>query len=160
MEFPARANPRPPNWELAATANGQFAGTNLDAYEKMSLGGPSAVRAYPSGEALGDEGWLASIEIRRAFSAELQASAFVDAGHISQLHSTFPGFNAGNPNRPNSYTLYGAGIGLQYGRAGDWFIKGMVATRIGNNPGRDIAGKDSDGGNSNLRGWLQLAKFF
>ena len=42
----------------------------------------------------------------------------------------------------------------------DWYIKAMVATKLGSNQGRDINGKDSDGGNSHLRGWLQLAKFF
>ena len=155
-----RAQPLAPGWEISASASGQFAGGNLDGYEKFAIGGPSAVRAYPSGEALGDQGWIANLEIRRVFNAEFQASAFIDAGHVTLLHNTFPGFNAGNPNKPNSYSLYGMGLGLLYGRPGDWFIKGSVAWKLGNNPGRDINGKDSDGGNSNVRGWVQAAKFF
>ena len=147
-------------WELGLTANGQFAGNNLDGYEKMSLGGPAAVRAYPSGEALGDDGFLASMELRRSFGGQWQVSAFADTGRISQLHSTFPGYNAANPTRPNTYSLYGVGMGLQYGRPGDWFIKGMVATKLGTNPGRDINGKDADGSSSRVRAWVQLAKFF
>ena len=147
-------------WDLSAAASGQFANKNLDGYEKFAIGGPAAVRAYPSGEALGDDGWIANLELRHAFNAEFQAQAFFDAGHITLLHNTFPGFNAGNPNKPNSYSLYGMGIGLLYGRPGDWLIRGFVAWKLGSNPGRDANGKDSDGGNSRTRAWIQLAKFF
>jgi hemolysin activation/secretion protein len=147
-------------WDLSASFSGQFASKNLDGYEKFAIGGPSAVRAYPSGEGLGDEGWIASLEVRRAFTAEFQGSVFVDSGHISVLHNTYPGWNAGNPARPNSYSLYGAGIGMAYGRPADWVIRGSVAWKLGSNPGRTILGTDSDGGTSNVRGWIQLAKFF
>ena len=82
------------------------------------------------------------------------------AGVLTLLHNTFPGFNAGNPNKPNSYSLYGMGIGLLYGRPGDWLIRGSVAWKLGSNPGRDANGKDSDGGNSHARAWIQFAKFF
>ncbi len=147
-------------WDLSAAASGQIAGKNLDGYEKFAIGGPTAVRAYPSGEALGDDGWIANLEVRHAFNAEFQAQAFFDAGHVTLLHNTFPGFNAGNPNKPNSYSLYGMGIGLLYGRPGDWLIRGSVAWKLGSNPGRDANGKDSDGGNSHARAWIQFAKFF
>lgn len=148
------------DWDLSAAFSGQFAGKNLDGYEKFALGGPAAVRAYPSGEALGDDAWLANLEVRHAFNTEFQGSAFLDAGHVTVLHNTFPGFNAGNPNKPNSYSLYGMGIGLVYGRPSDWFIKGSLAWKLGSNPGRDANGKDADGGNSHVRAWIQLAKFF
>lgn len=147
-------------WDLSATFSGQIASGNLDGYEKFAIGGPTAVRAYPTGEALGDDGWIVNLELRRAFSAELQGSVFFDSGHISVLHNTFPGFNAGNPAKPNSYSLHGMGLGLTYGRAGDWLIRGSVAWKLGSNPGRDINGNDSDGGNSRARAWIQLAKFF
>lgn len=147
-------------WDLSASFSGQFASGNLDGYEKFSIGGPTAVRAYPTGEALGDDGWIVNLEIRRAFNAEFQGSVFVDSGHISVLHNTFPGFNAGNPAKPNSYSLHGMGVGLMYGRAGDWLIRGSVAWKLGSNPGRDANGNDSDGGNSRARAWIQFAKFF
>jgi hemolysin activation/secretion protein len=147
-------------WDLSVTAGGQLAAGNLDGYEKFSLGGPTGVRAYPSGEALGDDGWIANLELRRAFNAEFQVSTFLDAGHVTLLHNTFAGFNAGNPGKPNGYSLYGMGIGLVYGRPGDWVVKGSVARKLGSNPGRDANGKDADGGNSQVRAWIQLAKFF
>jgi hemolysin activation/secretion protein len=150
----------PGGWDISVTASGQIAANNLDGYEKFSLGGPTGVRAYPSGEALGDDGLLASLELRRAFNAEFHASAFVDAGHIKQLHNVFPGAVQGTGAKPNSYSLYGMGIGMQYGRAGDWVVKGSVAWKLGNNPGRDANGKDADGGDSQVRAWIQVAKFF
>jgi hemolysin activation/secretion protein len=149
-----------PGWDISLTAGGQFAANNLDSSEKFSLGGPTGVRAYPSGEALGDDGRMVSLELRRTFNAEFQATTFVDAGHVKLLHSTFPGYNTGNPNKPNSYSLYGMGMGLQYGRPGNFVIKGSVARKLGTNPGRDANEKDSDGGSARVRGWIQLAKFF
>ena len=45
-------------------ASGQWADVNLDSSEGFSIGGMSGVRAYPSGEASGDTGWLAQLELR------------------------------------------------------------------------------------------------
>src|SRR5690606_3079773 len=44
----------------------QRASNNLDTYEKLSLGGPKAVRAYATGEVLVDDGWLTTLEVRFA----------------------------------------------------------------------------------------------
>ena len=41
---------------FALLTSGQFASANLDSAERFQLGGPSGVRAYPTGEASGDEG--------------------------------------------------------------------------------------------------------
>jgi hemolysin activation/secretion protein len=49
---------------LYGSINGQFASKNLDISEKMGLGGPYAVRAYPVGEAYSDEGYVATLEAR------------------------------------------------------------------------------------------------
>src|SRR5690606_18675961 len=46
---------------LWLSARGQFAGDNLDSSEGFSLGGPTAVRAYPVLEGSGDEGWVATL---------------------------------------------------------------------------------------------------
>ena len=43
---------------------GQLAFDNLDSSEKMELGGAYGVRAYPEGEAFGDEGYIATAEAR------------------------------------------------------------------------------------------------
>src|SRR5262249_40951483 len=50
---------------LYAALVGQVASKNLDSSEKFGLGGPFGVRAYPTGEATGDEGLLVNLELRR-----------------------------------------------------------------------------------------------
>jgi hypothetical protein len=54
---------------MAVKLRGQWADTNLTSSEKFSLGGNDAVRAYPTGEAPGDRGWLATAELRYAFTS-------------------------------------------------------------------------------------------
>jgi hemolysin activation/secretion protein len=49
---------------LQLLANAQFANKNLDSSEKLSLGGATGVRAYPSGEASGDEGRKISLDAK------------------------------------------------------------------------------------------------
>lgn len=75
-----------PRWSVFARVTGQIADQNLDSSEKFYLGGPSAVRAYPVGEAAGDRGVLASAEVRRVFDIPLiglaQASMFYDYGRV------------------------------------------------------------------------------
>jgi len=94
---------------VAVKLRGQWADTNLTSSEKFSLGGNDAVRAYPTGEAPGDRGWLATAELRYAFTSELMANLFYDAGGIK--------VNA-KPYLPtdNNRHLSGAGIGF----AGAW----------------------------------------
>ena len=50
---------------LYAAISVQFASKNLDISEKMSLGGSTGVRAYPSGEANGDQGYVLNLELRQ-----------------------------------------------------------------------------------------------
>lgn len=85
---------------------GQLANKNLDSSEQLSLGGAQGVRAYPEGEGIGDEGYMASVELRRTLLPALQASLFYDLGSIRTSRFPF------NPSVPNSRTLGGAGIGL------------------------------------------------
>ena len=47
---------------------------------KISLGGPYAVRAYPAGDASGDEGWIGNLEARYAVWPGMQAALFYDYG--------------------------------------------------------------------------------
>ena len=88
-----------------ASASGQWASRNLDSSEKFVLGGIYGIRAYPQGEAAGDQGWLANVELRYAFLPTLQGALFYDAGGIDINHRPFI---AGN----NQRSLSGHGIGL------------------------------------------------
>jgi hemolysin activation/secretion protein len=111
---------------LSGTA--QFASKNLDSSQKLALGGANAVRAYPQNEAPGDEGYVATVEVRRnlptALAGAWQVSAFVDTGHVTFNKSAW---TAG----ANSRTLSGAGIGLTAALPRDWYFKAGLAWKLG-----------------------------
>ncbi len=71
------------NLTLLLQLRGQIASGNLDSAEKISLGGVHGVRAYPEGEASGDQGWIANAEFRYALDENWQAGLFVDAGGVT-----------------------------------------------------------------------------
>lgn len=113
-------------WSLQGRVNGQWANRNLDSSEKMSLGGAYGVRAYPQGEASGDHGLLATLELRYALDANWQLSGFADAGRVRVQHQPWA---AGNNHR----SLSGAGFGL-YRNGTDWSMETAVAWRVGSPP--------------------------
>ena len=91
---------------LSFAVSGQQANKNLDSSEKFALGGANGIRAYPQGEASGDEGRRATLELRQAFGQGLQGTVFYDFGRIKLNKTPF------GPPAANSRTLAGAGIGL------------------------------------------------
>ena len=136
--------------------NGQYAKQNLDSGEKFSLGGPSGLKAYPAGEALGDRGLVLSTEIRTVLAksiemggisvGDIQFSAFYDTGSITQFDQA-----PGTLVTPKSYHLRDAGVGLNIGNAGVYDLRIYLAHALGDNPGADINGKDSNGRSSRTR---------
>ena len=143
---------------LYASLSGQFAGKNLDSSEKFYLGGPNGVRAYPVNEAGGDEGWLASLELRGRLECELQAVVFADFGGVRQNRKLWAAW-AGNANVPNRIELAGLGFGLNWTTLST-AARLSVAWRLGSNPLSDANGKDSDGTRRIPRVWVQLNQYF
>lgn len=142
---------------LWATVSGQLAGKNLDSSEKMSLGGPSGVRAYPVLEGNGDDGWLTTLEARYNIRPELQVSAFYDHGWIKLSHDA----NYAGAPQVNSGVLKGAGLGVSWTQPGNFMVKAVWARRIGDNPfANPLNGKDQDGSLDKDRLWLTAIKFF
>lgn len=94
---------------LRVLAHGQWTGDNLDSSEKFSLGGANGVRAYASGEATGDRGWLASIELRYALTSAVSVALFNDTGRVT--------VNA-EPFQTGSARLLRRGSGI--GATGTW----------------------------------------
>jgi len=142
--------------------NGQAAQDNLDSAEKFSLGGAQGVRGYPSGEAAGDSGYVAQIELRadlpfEPMGTQWQAFAFVDHGAIT-LNKTQ--FVVGGLT-PNSYSLGSYGVGLNVAKTGSFQVRAMYAHKSGSNPGRSLlTGADADGKSSSSRFWLQAVTQF
>jgi hemolysin activation/secretion protein len=132
----------PAGFNLMAHLSWQQANKNLDSSEKLSLGGASGVRAYPSGEATGDEGGLVQLELRYDAGA-YTPYAFMDAGRITVNAKPVV---AGDNRR----SLSGGGLGLRYQRQA-WSADVALAWRtIG---GRSLSETNSD---PKPRVWLNV----
>jgi len=136
-----------------ASVNGQIASKNLDASEKMELGGMYAVRAYPEGEAYADQGYVLTLEGRMLLprfserqSGQFQLIAFVDTGTVTTNKQPWA---AGSNRR----TLSGAGVGLNWTVPNDWVVKAYYAHKLGN--GVATSAPDASG-----RFWIQAVKYF
>jgi hemolysin activation/secretion protein len=102
----ARIQLLPNNFSLYANVSSQFSRQNLDSSEGFGLGGKSGVRAYPSGEAYGDEGWLYNLEFRKKIKS-FTPYVFYDAGRIRINSDPWDDSN-------NHRSLSGAGLGIRY----------------------------------------------
>ena len=132
----------------------QWASKNLDSSEKMSLGGPNGVRAYPVGEASGDDGWRWTSELRWNLPTRegdenvWQLIAFADGGHVNLYHNKLPGYTG-----PTGRSLYGAGVGVHWSNQANWVARAHYAWKLGS----EDAVSDTD---RNGRFWFQIYKFF
>ena len=136
----------------------QFANKNLDSSEKLSLGGAYGVRAYPSNEASGDEGWLINAELTKTLPNNFSTSIFYDIGKIKQHHKTYTNWQ-GSSTADNSYLLKGIGTSVSYTK-GKFSAKATLAWKHGKNPDALANGNDSDNTNKDPRFWMQLSYVF
>jgi hemolysin activation/secretion protein len=109
---------------VSLALSGQRASKNLDSSEKFSLGGANGVRAYPQGEGIGDQGYLAQLELRHDFSNLLQGTLFYDTGSVTINRNPFGAAAA------NSRTLSGAGVGVN-AALGGMQLRASLAWRTG-----------------------------
>jgi len=146
---------------LQLLANAQFSNKNLDSSEKLSLGGATGVRAYPSGEASGDEGRKISLDAKYNLKSgtrfgDIIASVFYDYGKIRQYKDTLDI----SMTTPNEYSLEGWGVALDLISAGKYNVKVGWADAIGGNPGKTSEGKNSDGRGDLSRYWFLASAQF
>jgi len=139
---------------LYGSIRGQVAFDNLDSSEKMELGGAYGVRAYPEGEAYGDQGYVATAEARLMLSdwmggsmpGRLQAIGFVDVGQVDYAHN--PWFTGSNRAHRS-----GIGGGLAWFAPGDLILRATYATKLGS---ADATSAPDKAG----RAWFQIVKLF
>lgn len=132
---------------LYISFNGQLADKNLDSSEKLQIGGPTGVRAYPVGEAPCDEGYIFTGELRWNLpTPSFQLTAFYDNGKAMLNKDSQQGDT-------NSRTLAGAGLGLIWTRSREFSLRLDYAWKITSDP----ATADND---KNGRFWLQGVKYF
>ena len=146
------------NLEIQILGSAQFSNKNLDSSEKFSLGGISGVRAYPSGEASGDEGKKISYEIKYDASdysifskTDMFFTVFYDYGNIKQYKNLI-GINLTTPNK---YSLKGWGITFDIINSGKYGFKFGWADSLSGNPGKTNSGNNSDGKDNSSRYWFQ-----
>jgi hemolysin activation/secretion protein len=119
---------------LLLSFRGQRASKNLMSAEKFSLGGPEGVRSYPTGEALGDQGWIFTAEYRyilpgiKIFEGDVTLSGFWDQGHIEEFENFKTSVScAGGASVPrctqNERNLSGFGFGASAGRDSDYVLR-------------------------------------
>jgi len=112
---------------LYAGAYGQWADKNLDSAEQLSLGGPSAVRAWQNGDSSGDRGFVSTAELRYTFDqlgkvpGSLQLAGFVDYGYSALNSNPLAG------SADNTRNLAGSGFGVSWFDANSFSVKSSVA---------------------------------
>lgn len=111
-----------PKSSLLLGVTGQMASRNLDSAEKIALGGPNAVRAYPVSEGIVDEGYVANIEYRYSLSDQLTVSGFYDAGWGSTARDPLP-------NESTHVALRGYGLGMFWGGPQGLTVRASMAWR-------------------------------
>jgi hemolysin activation/secretion protein len=135
-------------YSLSITLSGQYANKNLNSSEQFSLGGVNGVRAYPQGEAYGDEGRLVTVELRRSFTQSVQGVMFYDAGSVVLYYDPYL---AG----ANTRFLSGGGVGVNAEIVGVE-VKAIFAMRGSGGQ----ATSEPLNVNNKSRWWLQLGKHF
>lgn len=129
---------------LSTRLQGQWSDDNLDSSEKFSLGGAYGVRAYPQGEAAGDRGWLANLDLNYALAPAWQAGLFADYGRVSLNAQPWT-------TDTNHRELSGAGVSTRWTR-GAWRVDASAAWRLDSAPQSERDRKP--------RIWAQAVRYF
>jgi len=141
-------------WQAKVVVQAQKGFKNLDGAEKLSLGYPNGVRAYPPGEAPGDSGLSGQLDLIYRATPDLAFVAFLDGGYIWRWTDPFVG-----SLQPNAYGLAGTGVGVDLGRSGEWLASVKLGIPIGSNPG-SVDDTNADGYRQGLRVWGSLRFWF
>jgi hemolysin activation/secretion protein len=145
-----------------AALRGQYTSNNLDTTEQFRLGGPEGVRAFAPGEATGDSGVLANLELRvlppeewfGRIARDMVFSVFYDVGRIQYRSGERASVSTSTSKRPAiSDTFSGAGIGLVWVRPGEYALRFSLSTPISGDPRSDTRKSDP-------RLYLVFSKFF
>ena len=146
------------NWLVSV--DGQTANKNLNSSEQMSLGGPYAVRAYPTGQGSGSQGVIIKTELQYPYDKNLSFGPFVDVGFIKQYINTYTDWQ-GQTRAKNDYSLAATGISAKY-KYNEFNVDGTLAYRIGDNPLRTTIGEqlNADNDYKKVQAWLRASYSF
>jgi hemolysin activation/secretion protein len=135
---------------LYLALSGQAANTNLDQSQKMTVGGPNAVRAYDTAAVSGDNGTLVTVELRHSLDGPAlgadgrwQVMAFFDSARLTINKSPWA-------SGINQARLSGGGIGLVWVGTKQYTAQFTLAQRTGTVPALIT-------NSSKVRAWALLA---
>lgn len=131
---------------LYLAVSGQWTTSNLDAVEKLVVGGPNGVRAYDVGVLSADTGYRGTVELRHSLQHGLQAKLFFDSEKVTINHHPWA-------TGKNMASLSGFGAGLGWSGPSRLQLEAVIARPVGPIP--ELLGK-----RSSVRGWVQLSKLF
>ena len=140
---------------------GQLSNRNLDSSQKIYLGGAEGVRAYPSSEGSGSNGYILNVDLKAPVVESIKFKVFYDyatAQQYVQNVNTNTGASISG-TKPNIFSLQGYGVGFDgnfYGAEFNLF----AAKRINNNPLRNANDTDSNGAPSRTNLWGKLSYIF
>eukprot|EP01031_Cornospumella_fuschlensis_P003860 gene3860-4813_t len=119
----------------------------------MELGGMNGVRAYPQGEAYGDDGYLINLEARyllpkfsERIPGEMHLIGFVDTGSVTINKNPW----AAGLNRRN---LGAYGVGASWGESDNFLVRAYYARKLGSEA--TLSAPETSG-----RFWIQAIKYF
>ena len=140
--------------------DGQTANKNLNSSEQMSLGGPYAVRAYPTGQGSGSQGVIIKTELQYPYNKEFSFGPFLDVGFIKQYINTYTDWE-GQTRAKNDYSLAATGLAGNY-KYNDLNVSGALAYRIGDNPLRTSTGEqlNADNDYKRVQAWIRASYNF
>lgn len=139
----SRHQPWGSGWGLRTQAEIQKANKNLDSSEKIILGGYAGVRAYPTGEGAGSQGWTAKIELQKKWPERWMTALFYDHGQLL--------------NTQDNLALSGYGLSLLHQLTDHIDLSATLSRRIGQNPtANPVTGNDTDGNRVRDRLWVAL----
>ena len=146
------------NWLISV--DGQTANKNLNSSEQMSLGGPYAVRAYPTGQGSGSQGVILKTELQYPYDKNLTFGPFLDVGFIKQYINTYTDWQ-GSTRAKNDYSLAATGITGTY-KYNEFNVNGTLAYRIGDNPLRTSTGEqlNADNDYKRVQAWIRASYNF
>ena len=146
------------NWLISL--DGQTANKNLNSSEQMSLGGPYAVRAYPTGQGSGSQGVILKTELQYPYDKNLTFGPFLDVGFIKQYINTYTDWQ-GSTRAKNDYSLAATGITGTY-KYNEFNVNGTLAYRIGDNPLRTSTGEqlNADNDYKRVQAWIRASYNF
>ncbi len=146
------------NWLISV--DGQTANKNLNSSEQLSLGGPYAVRAYPTGQGSGSQGVILKTELQYPYNKEFSFGPFIDTGFIKQYINPYSNWQ-GQTNAKNTYNLTAAGLTGTY-KYNDLNVNGTLAYRIGDNPLRTSTGEqlNADNDYKKVQAWIRASYNF